>query len=418
MKQSRLQLPLVSLVILTGLNLVNYLDRYVLSAVLTPIKVSLKLTDTQLGELGVAFMLGYFVTAPIFGYLGDRMSRKGLILSGVLVWCVGTCLSGFAHGFYTLICFRVLVGLGEASYGTLSPAWISDLYIPSKRNHVLSFFYSAIPVGSALGFLFGGFIALHYGWRAAFFLASVPGLFFLTVLAYINEPQRGLSDGASDDLISTLPRLGLLSAYRPLLSCPDYLRVVFGYTAQTFALGAFAFWGPTFLHRVRGLTLLDADKFFGSALVVTGLVATLLGGLWGTYWKKKRSNAYACILALSATLAIPFTLISFTALDPTIFKTAFIFAMFFIFLSTGPTNTLILETVPVGMRASAMAASIFVIHLFGDLSSPYIVGHLSDQLGDLQKAVLYLLPVALAVCALIWSLLALGFRSHTVKPAS
>ena len=414
-KLARLNVPWVSLLLLTGLNLVNYLDRYVLSAVLTPIKQTLQLTDSQLGKLGVSFMLGYFLTAPLFGYLGNHMKRKGLIVLGVLVWCVGTFLSGYANSFGALIVFRVLVGLGEASYGTLSPTWLSDVYSPQKRNQVLSYFYTAIPVGSALGFLIGGLVAFHYGWRTVFFVAPLPGLVFVSLLLFVEEPKRGASEACDLELMKQKKHT-FISAYKGLFHYPDYLLLTAGYTAQTFALGAFAFWGPTFLHRIRGLTLIQADKFFGASLVLTGLVATLLGGMWGTLWKKINPKAYVHILALTALLAVPFSYFSFVAVTPLYFSASFVLAMFFIFLSTGPTNTLILETVPISMRASAMALSIFVIHLLGDLSSPYLVGKLSDLTGDLQHAVVYLLPSALALCALFWILLSYTFRSHTVKP--
>ena len=414
-KLARLKLPWISLILLTGLNLVNYLDRYVLSAVLTPIKQSLQLTDAQLGKLGVSFMLGYFLTAPIFGYLGNHMKRKGLIFIGVLVWCLGTFLSGYANSFVVLIVFRILVGLGEASYGTLSPTWLSDVYSPHKRNQVLSYFYTAIPVGSALGFLLGGFVAAQYGWRMVFFVAPLPGLLLVSLLLLTEEPMRGATEIGESEIVLQ-QKLSFISAYKRLFAYTDYLLLTARYTAQTFALGAFAFWGPTFLHRIRGLTLAQADKFFGASLVVTGLIATLLGGVWGTLWKKSNPKAYTYILALSALLAVPFSYFSFVATAPVFFSASFVLAMFFIFLSTGPTNTLILETVPISMRASAMALSIFVIHLLGDLSSPYLVGKLSDITGNLQSAVLYLLPSALALCALFWIVLSYTFRSHTVKP--
>jgi MFS family permease len=411
----RLKLPWISLLILTGLNLVNYLDRYVLSAVLTPIKQSLGLTDAELGKLSVSFMLGYFLTAPLFGYLGNHIKRKGLIVVGILVWCLGTYLSGYAHSFASLVVFRILVGLGEASYGTLSPTWISDSYAPDKRNQVLAYFYSAIPVGSALGFLIGGLIATHYGWRMVFFVAPVPGVFLVSLLLLVEEPKRGASE-PNETGITTLNKKNFFSTYRELFNYPSYLLLTAGYTAQTFALGAFAFWGPTFLHRIRGISLNEADRFFGISLVLTGLIATLLGGFWGTSWIKKNPNAYANLLALSAICAIPVSYFAFVAVNPFFFSASFVLAMFFIFLSTGPTNTLILETVPVPMRASAVAFSIFIIHLLGDLTSPYLVGKLSDITGNLQQAVLYLLPGALALCAVFWSLLSYTFRSHTVKP--
>jgi MFS family permease len=182
---------------LTGLNLCNYLDRYILPAVLGPIEKDLGLNDSEFGTVAAIFMAGYFLTAPVFGYLGDHLPRRWLIALGVAVWCAGTMLSGTAHGLGALVCFRILVGIGEASYGTLGPAWIADLYAPAKRNNALSFFYIATPVGSALGYILGGALASAYGWRTAFLVAGLPGLILGGLLLLLREPARGESDGGA-----------------------------------------------------------------------------------------------------------------------------------------------------------------------------------------------------------------------------
>src|ERR1700728_1043004 len=160
--------PAWILCILTGLNLFNYLDRYVLSAVLTPLQKDLGINDGQAGRLMTAFMIGYFVTSPVFGWLGDRYPRKWLIAAGIFVWSLGTVLTGYAGTFAVLLSYRVLVGLGEASYATISPSLISDNFEPARRNNALTIFYAAIPVGAALGSIMGGQIAAHYSWRHAF----------------------------------------------------------------------------------------------------------------------------------------------------------------------------------------------------------------------------------------------------------
>jgi predicted MFS family arabinose efflux permease len=402
--------PAGTLAVLAGINLLNYLDRYVLPAVLTPIKAELHLSDARLGALGSAFMLGYFLTSPVFGYLGDRLARKHLIAVGVVVWSIGTVFSGRAGSYGELVLFRILVGVGEASYATISPAWIADLYARKWRNNALSIFYAAIPVGSALGYLAGGIIAARWGWRSAFYLAGAPGLVLGLGLLRLREPARGASD--PDDGIRAAGPRGL-RAYAGLFRIRPYVLVVAGYVAQTFALGGFAFWAPTFLYRVHGMSVQSAAVFFGESLVMTGLVATVLGGLLATAWQRRSPAGYARVLALSSLAAVPLSLAAFLLPDATPAKAALIGAMFLIFIPTGPVNTLILESVPTGMRASAMAASIFAIHLLGDLESPNLVGIISDRLGgDLQKAVLWTLPVALAVSAVFWSRLALDSESR------
>jgi MFS family permease len=392
-----------ALAALTGLNLFNYLDRQILPAVLTPVKAALHLTDSGLGTLQVAFMLGYFLTAPFFGYLGDRCSRRGLIVAGIAVWSLGTALSGWAPSLALLILFRVLVGLGEASYGTVSPTWIADLYAPARRNAAISVFYMAIPVGSALGYILGGLMAAHFGWRSAFFVAGAPGLLLALSLLLLPEPARGASEPAGSRVVEPAPGPG---GYARLLHCPDYLLVVAGYTAQTFAMGAFAFWAPTFLQRAHGLGLEEADHFFGGWLVLTGLVATLLGGWIATACQRRGPAGYARVLAASAVATVGAAWAAFALTGRTPAEIALVAAMFLIFLPTGPINTLILETVPVAMRAAAMAASLFAIHALGDLWSPKLVGILSDRTGSLRVASLASLPPALAVCAVCWVALA------------
>lgn len=399
--------PFWTLFILTGLNLFNYFDRYVLSAVLPSVQRDLGLTDSQNGWLGTAFMLGYFVTSPIFGYLGDRSSRKWLIAVGIFVWSVGTLLTGFAATFAAMIAFRVLVGVGEASYATISPSYISDRFPAAKRNNALTIFYVAIPVGAALGTIIGGMIGAKWGWRHAFIYAGAPGLLLALALLPFAEPERGGSDDSGH-----LAKPSVADVLR-LFKLPDYLLVVSGYVAYTFALGAFALWGPTFLNRVHAMPEETAAKFFGAVLVVAGLLGTFAGGFAATAWHKTNRAAYAWVLGLSVLIAVPCTVGAFLASSKTVSMAGLAAAMFFLFLGTGPVNTLILETVPSNLRASAMAVSIFLIHLFGDVPSPLMVGWLSDTLHSLQKAVL-ILPVALMVAAGLWLVLGMKMRRQAV----
>jgi len=408
--------PAWVLFILTGLNLFNYLDRYVLSAVLTPIQKELGLSDSQAGGLGTIFMIGYFVTSPVFGWLGDRCSRKWLIAAGIFVWSVGTILTGFATTFAMMIAFRLLVGLGEASYATISPSLISDSYGPAKRNNALTIFYVAIPVGAALGMTIGGLIAAKWGWRHAFIWAGAPRLLLALVLLPFAELKRGQAEGKTAEAAKKPSVRDIVNLFR----IPEYVLVVLGYSAYTFALGAFGIWGPTFLQRVHGVTVDKAGEFFGAVLAVAGLGGTMIGGFAATAWQKRNRAGYAWTLGLSVLAAVPLAFGAFLA-GSTFWSMSFLAAaMFFLFLSTGPVNTLILETAPVNLRASAMAISIFMIHLFGDICSPVIVGWLSESFGgNLQKAVL-ILPVALIVASALWLALALKTKrgtAHNSTPA-
>lgn len=396
--------PFWTLFILTGLNLFNYFDRQVLSAVLPLIQSpdkGLGLSDSQAGWLGTAFMLGYFVTSPVFGYLGDRSSRKWLIAAGIFIWSLGTMLTGFAAAFATMLAFRVLVGVGEASYASISPSYISDTFGAGKRNNALTIFYCAIPVGAALGYVVGGIIGKHWGWSHAFIWAGAPGLLLALALLPFQEPKRGGADGVKEVAKPVLRDVLVL------FRLPTYLLVVGGYVAHTFAVGAFAHWGTTFLHRLHAMDQSQAATFFGAATALAGLVGTFAGGFAATAWHKRNRAAYAWVLGGSVSVAVPLAFGAFLAPQKSVAMACLAGAMFFLFLGIGPVNTLILETVPVNLRASAMAMSIFLIHLFGDLPSPLLVGWLSDALGNLRQAVL-ILPVALLAGAGLW--LVLAFR--------
>jgi MFS family permease len=432
--------PYLGLAFMTGLNLFNYLDRYVLPAVLTPLQKDLHLSDAQAGTANTAFMIGYFFTSPLFGYLGDRSPRKWLIAFGIFFWSLGTTLTAFSTSVLALLAFRVLVGLGEASYATLAPAWISDLFAPQRRNNALTIFYVAIPVGSALGFLLGGWTLRGAGgaamrvvnqaltpvlphaaqwfpgdWRGAFLCAGLPGLLLALALLTLREPARGESDvlAGQDPLPAEAHPKPSWHDIGGLFRIGDFNLVLLGYTAYTFALGAFAFWAPTFLHRVHGLEVSAAADFFGKVLVGTGLFGTLLGGFAATWWQRRNPAGYAMVLAGSILLAVPIAACAFLTASTPLAMSLLGTSMLLLFLPTGPINTLIVEEVPVMLRASAMAVSIFVIHLFGDFWSPQIIGYLSDHWGTaahpgegLRRAVL-VLPGVLALAAFFWGWLVL-----------
>jgi MFS family permease len=222
----RILTPGWTLFILTGLNLFNYLDRYVLSAVLPSLQADLHINDGNAGRIVTSFMIGYFVTSPFFGYLGDRGHRKWLIAAGIFVWSLGTVLTGLAASLWMLLAYRVLVGVGEASYATISPSYISDTFGKARRNNALTIFYAAIPVGAALGNILGGLISANYGWRSAFIWAGAPGLLLALALLPFAEPTRG---GSENDAEATeAPKKPSLKDIMSLSRIPDYLLVVWG----------------------------------------------------------------------------------------------------------------------------------------------------------------------------------------------
>ncbi len=388
-----------ALAVLTFINLFNYLDRWVLSAVLESVKRSMHFSDTQLGVLATGFIVVYMLTAPVFGALGDRRKRPPLIAIGVAIWSVATALAGFARGFGSLLTARTMVGVGEAAYGTIAPALLADHFPLEKRGRVFAIFFAAIPIGSAAGYVVGGLIDQHFGWRAAFWVAGTPGLLLSLLVLGVREVPRGQHDEPSVQH-AAVGRTAL-GAYGDLLRNRQYLLAVLGYAAYTFALGGLAIWTPAFLERVRGLSRHDATVSFGAIVLVTGFLGTFLGGWLGDYGLRWSRQSYLWVCGISSLAAAPIALIAFTNGDRRVYFTAIVVAEVLVFASTGPVNSAIVNVVSPTERATAVALSIFVMHLLGDVPSPPLIGMVSDMT-SLERAFL-IIPVAILLSGVIWS---------------
>jgi len=385
------------LIVLTAMNLLNYVDRYVVPAVLESIRHSeLHPTDTQLFSLTSAFLIVYTFSAPLFGSLGDRGSRPRLIAAGAALWSIATALGGFARSYAALFLARASVGVGEAAYGTISPPLLADYFPRSMRGRIFSIFFVAIPVGSALGYVVGGLVDTHWGWRRAFFAAGLPGLVLAVVALRLWDPPRGLHD---EDMARTAAR-GSRATYAALLRNLPYVLTVAGYAAYTFALGGLATVMPSFLQRVRGISESRATVAFGLVAVTTGLTGTFLGGWLGDRLLARTRQAYLWLSGIATLAAAPLILVALTARHPALYWTAVVTAEFLMFASTGPINSAIVNEVSPEMRATAVALSIFAIHIFGDVPAPTLVGMISDR-SSLAQAVL-VLPVAALVGGVIW----------------
>lgn len=388
----------LALALLFGVNFLNYIDRYVIAAVAPLLQRDFALSDTQIGWIGSMFMVAYMFASPFTGVMGDRWPRRYLVGAGVLIWSAATVLSGLASSYRHLLAARSIIGVGEAGFGAVSPTLISDLFPKEKRGRMLAFFYVAIPVGSAFGFLLGGFMGQHYGWRAAFFLAGAPGL-LLGLLAFrMYEPARGAGDGVVRD-----EHKFELKAVADLLLNRSLLFTTLGLSAMTFALGGMAYWFPTFFARERGLPLDRANTIFGGITVVAGLVGTFFGGWLGDHLLKRTPRAYLLVSGWGMILAVPATVVALTSRTPAVFLTAAFVAEVLVFLNTGPANAVLVNVVLPEVRATAIAFSIFVYHLLGDVPSPILIGRLSDWTGSLATALL-VTSAAMAVSGVFYLL--------------
>ena len=443
----------IALLLLLAINLFNYIDRQVLAAVLPRIEETFvrddPLAKTKLGWLTFAFLISYMVLAPIFGWLGDRMSRWLLVAVGVLLWSLASGASGLAASYLLLLLTRCFVGVGEAAYGPTAPTLISDLYPVRVRGQVLAWFYVAIPVGGALGYVLGGAVADSeaLGWRWAFYLVVPPGILLGLLCFFMREPPRGQADAAGS---APAHPVGL-KEYRVLAHTPSYVYNTLGMTAMTFAVGGIATWMPTYIYErearfqlteaaivqlrdgkdagaagkaqipepvlaklepllnkeyrgkktfqsllrdllspeeveahsdkimeaIREPKLGPINTVFGAIVVLSGLAATLLGGLAGDRLRPRFPSSYFLVSGISMLLAFPVLLLVVVVPFPACWICVFV-AVFCLFFNTGPTNTILANVTHPAMRSTAFALNIFIIHALGDAISPVVMGAIAD----------------------------------------
>jgi MFS family permease len=412
---------LLALGVLTTINLLNYLDRYLVPPLVPDLERALGISHTQAGWLWPAFMVVYMIAAPVFGAWGDRGSRTRPIAIGVAIWSLATVLSGLARNYPQLFATRALVGIGEAAYAAIAPALLADYFPASTRGRVYAVLNMALPVGAALGYVLGGLIGHHYGWRDAFLLCGAPGMLLAAVMLALPDPPRGAQDPpattqARGDHAGAGGISSAVRVYLSLLGRPPYLLLVLGFAAYTFGLGGLGFWMPTFLEEVRGVPADEATTGFGAIVIVTGFLGTLAGGWLGDYCLRRSRQGYLWFSAVTTLAAAPVALLALTSPAPRIYYPAIVIAELLCFMSTGPINAAIANIVSPLERASAMALSIFAIHLLGDVPSPPLIGHLAVT-GSLGRAVL-LVPLALAIGGAIWLLSARADRRVTQPVAA
>jgi len=385
------------------MNLLNYVDRWVPSAVKEDFKRELQLTDAQTSYPLTGLVIVYMICSPIFGSLSDRWPRKWVIVVGVGLWSLATGAAYFAVGFWSFLITRALVGVGEAAYATLAPALLSDFFAPARRNRILTGFYVAIPVGSALGFALGGIIGQHYGWRVAFLACGLPGILVALLALRIKEPARG----TFDDDKNTVPP-SWKEALRQLSQNREYVLAVLGYVFVTFASGALGDWFPAFLTRLRGMDAAEAGTLTGVAAVVGGLGGTIAGGVFAEKLKGRTRNPFLAVSGVAMLVAAALCCVGIVAESKAAIITLIVVTQFFMWFYNGPINTLLVNCVSSALRTRAFSLSILLIHLLGDALSPSIVGMISDATADAAHPggnlllAISIVPVMLLLGAAVW----------------
>jgi predicted MFS family arabinose efflux permease len=391
--------PGVALGVLTALNVLNYLDRFVGASVLQQIIEDLRLSDSQAGSLQTVFIVVYSVVSPFIGRLGDRRGRLSMAAVGIVVWSLATFGSGLAPTFGVLLLARSLVGVGEASYAVVTPSVLSDLFPADRRGRALAVFYAAMPVGAALGYILGSSIGGHWGWRAAFFAAGGPGLAMAAALLLLREPPRGRYDKPH-----TIAQRPFGETVRELWSRRSFVVNTVAQSIFSFTVGGLGYWMPTYFLRERHLTLEAANSRFGIILVVAGFAGTLLGGQLGDKLARRWPTAPFTLSGVALVATVPFVALAVLSPHPAIFWPAMFATLFLLFFNSGPLNAAMTNVLPSELRAQGFALYTVAIHLLGDGPSPKLIGMASDALGGLRLPVLLtgLLPAVGGVVLLVW----------------
>ena len=369
--RTRFNPALGTFLLLIGLNLLNYIDRYILPGAQPLIQHEFHATDQQMGALTTAMFFVYMLAAPLTGWLGDRFSRKPLIIAGAILWSLATLGTVWVHSYWTFYMRQGFVGIGEATFSIFAPSVLADFYPERDRTRILSIFYLAIPVGAALGYLAGGEMGSNWGWRTPFFVCAIPGLLIAALYAgFGREPVRG----SSDHVRATTDRATVIGIFRN----PAFLTATMGLATLTFAMGGISAWVPTFLHRVAGLSVANSSLTVSAITVVDGIAGTLTGGWIAQIWLRTNHRALYLLSFWSVVLTLPCGLLLF--FGPHAWAIPSLFAAeFFLFLNTGPLNTAIVNSVSAPVRATAISINLFCIHFFGDTFSPQIIGAISDH---------------------------------------
>jgi MFS family permease len=374
---------MLTFLVLFVMNLLDFMDRNILYAVLPQVKTELRLNNTQAGLLATYFLITYSLVSPVMGWAGDRARRTWLLGLGVGLWSLATVGSGLARSYGQLVLARSLLGIGEATYGVIAPTILLDLFQRQQRARVLSAFYLAMPIGSALGMALGGYVAARWDWRLAFFIAGGVGLIVALAALVLHDPLRGSSEAVDTERLRAHEQAGASRAdYLDLMGNSSYTYAVGGMAAYTFVIGGMLVWFPTFLVRTRGIELSRANSMLGVVTLCAAIVGMSVGGWLADRLAKANAGALFIVPALALLGAVPFVLMGlFSRSEAGIFACVFL-AETLMFMNTGPCNAVIANVVAPNMRAAAFAIAVLGVHFLGDIWSPVLIGKVADLFGD------------------------------------
>lgn len=403
----------VVVVALALVYMLNFLDRQILSILAEPIKRDLGLSDTELGMLtGLAFALFYTVFGIPVAVVADRWNRSRLIAAACALWSLFTAASGAATGFATLALARVGVGVGEAGCSPPSYSILADYFPPERRGRALAIYVLGVPAGSLVGTIAAGWIASHYGWRAAFFAVGAIGLAVAPLVPLVvREPRRGALDPAPPVAV---PQGSFLAALRFFRGSPALLLNAIACGLTAFVSYGIINWAPAFLTRVQGMSLGQIASHYSLVIFCSMIGAAFLGGLFSDKLGARNPIWYALLPGIGLLLTVPF-LFGFTMAANWQMSLALLFpAILLTSTYLVPALALLQNRTPASLRATASSILLFVINLTGLGCGPLLVGAISDRLApaygaqSLGHALQWLAPFAvlgfLFQCASAWAI--------------
>ena len=382
----------IALALLLAINLFNYIDRQVLAAVEPEIRASFFGGNdlnamAKTGLLGTAFLITYMLSAPVLGFLADRISRWVIVGSAVILWSLASGGSGLATTFGLLFATRICVGIGEGGYGPAAPTILADLYPIETRGRVMAIFCAAIPVGSALGYVVGGIIGAHFGWRWAFYMVAPPGLLLGLLCFWQRDPRvpghHVVQRSSGRRLVDYL---GLFRTRSYLINC-------IAQTLMTFAAGGLGYWISEYLS-YRNQTPAGGRTIFGLITVVAGLSSTLVGGIVADKLRPRFPGSYFLVSGIGMIIACPVFIVSLYVPFPAAWVAMFV-AIFLLFLNTGPSNTALANVSVPAVRATAFAVNILIIHALGDVQAFWLLGYIGGH-SNIRIAFLFVSGIILA----------------------
>jgi predicted MFS family arabinose efflux permease len=365
------------LILFTLVAMFSFLDRIIVQILVQPIKSELHVSDAEMGLLGgLTFAVLYALLSIPIARLAERRNRMAIISISTALWSLATAISGLATSFTHLLLARVGVGVGEAAGSPAAASVIADYFPRQQRASAMAIYGLAVPLGALLGGSAGGFIALHWGWRAAFLIVGLPGaLLALMQWLTVREPPRGQHDPGID--VSHTPPFS--AVLRRFWDRPSLLNIIFGATLSAVAGYGVSYFLAAYLSRRFGLDYAQAGLVFGFISGVPGSLSFLAGGFLCDWAGRRRAYWYALIPAIGAALCAPFYIAAVHA-ETWVIATALLSVSAICQYAYIPAAAAITQNMmEPRMRASATAITGLVYTLVGQGLGPLLVGALSDH---------------------------------------